>query len=95
MLKERYNLTIEAYDQLLADQGGRCAVCRKDNPGKKRWHVDHNHSCCPGVKSCGKCVRGLLCSACNRALGLLHDDILVFQSAISYLERQSSRQGNH
>jgi hypothetical protein len=31
--------------------------------------VDHDHGCCPGRKSCGKCTRGLLHPACNSWLG--------------------------
>lgn len=27
--------------------------------------VDHDHDCCPGGWSCGRCVRGLICSECN------------------------------
>jgi hypothetical protein len=35
--------------------------------------VDHDHRCCPGAHSCGKCVKGLLCEGCNIASGWLGD----------------------
>lgn len=68
-LKQRYGLSPGAYDGMLAAQGGACGMCRK--PSSKRLHVDHDHQCCPGVTSCGQCVRGLLCQACNVRLGWL------------------------
>jgi hypothetical protein len=40
--------------------------------------VDHCHT--TGA------IRGLLCHNCNRALGLLKDDINVIKNAINYLE---------
>ena len=81
-------MIVERYDQLLASQGGRCAICPATKPGKrgKFFHVDHDHSCCPGRTSCGLCVRGLLCQCCNAALGLLKDDVKLVRSAVSYLE---------
>jgi len=39
--------------------------------------VDHCHE--------GGQVRGLLCHNCNRALGLLKDDVDTLQKAIDYL----------
>lgn len=70
-LKNRYHITPEQYDAMLADQGGGCALCGRmpDSNGKPRLHVDHDHQCCSGKTSCGSCIRGLLCGACNRLLG--------------------------
>lgn len=69
-------ITPERYDEILASQGGVCAVCGTSESGynqhgKQSFCVDHDKSCCPGDKCCGRCVRGLLCHNCNRAEGLL------------------------
>lgn len=66
-LKRMYNITPEQYDEMLHAQDGTCALCRQ--PSGNRLHVDHDHCCCPGKKSCGDCIRGLLCGPCNRLLG--------------------------
>jgi hypothetical protein len=63
-LQRRYGITAEQYDQMLADQGGVCKIC-KHAPVSNRLHVDHDRACCPRIGSCGKCIRGLLCSGCN------------------------------
>ena len=82
--KNQYRLTSERYDQMLAAQDNRCGVCLRvfvANP-----QVDHDHSCCAGNKrSCGKCVRGLLCRECNIALGLFGDNPNVAKRAAEYL----------
>jgi len=79
-----HGLTAEQYEELLAKQDGRCALCRCISPFL--LHVDHDHSCCPGTYSCGRCIRGLLCISCNRALGLFKDSVDMLKNAISYLE---------
>lgn len=86
----KFGLTSETFDELLAAQGGRCAVCGTDDPKGNRvstWTVDHDHTCCPGKRSCGRCVRGLLCNRCNRAVGLLGDDPAALAAAAAYLRR--------
>ena len=47
--------------------------------------VDHDHGCCPGERSCGKCVRGLVCRDCNAMLGLARDNADSLRRAASYL----------
>lgn len=79
-----YGLTVADYDALLADQGGGCAICGYSSPGS-HLHVDHDHGCCPGVGSCGKCVRGLLCRRCNQALGQFADSAELLDRASGYL----------
>lgn len=66
-LRKAYKLSEEQYGVLLERQGGLCAIC-KQPPKKNLLHVDHDHSCCPGKQSCGKCIRGLLCVSCNSKL---------------------------
>ena len=85
-----YGLTPDTYEQMLAAQGGGCAICGAGEPGGKGgWHVDHDHACCPGKKTCGTCVRGLLCVACNLALGFIKDDPRIALSLARYLEQRS------
>jgi excisionase family DNA binding protein len=79
-----HGLTSEQYWQMVADQGNRCAICH-DDPGKRGFQIDHDHSCCPGQHSCGKCVRGLLCSSCNMARGLLGDNTVAIRRAAEYV----------
>lgn len=77
----RHRLTEDRYGELLAKHDGLCHVCITE----KAAVIDHDHACCPGQHSCGECVRGVLCGACNRALGLFRDNIEVMARAIQYL----------
>jgi hypothetical protein len=64
-----YNVTKEFVDLLLRFQQEVCALCAAANGDSKTLHIDHDHGCCPGRRSCGDCVRGLVCANCN-AYGL-------------------------
>jgi hypothetical protein len=70
----RYRITHEDYRQILERQGGSCAICTRLCG---IMHVDHDHSTHK--------VRGILCSACNRGLGYLQDNIEILEKAIAYL----------
>jgi hypothetical protein len=73
------------YDSLLASQGGKCAICGTDNPGKGAhfFCLDHDHKCC--AKGCPACIRSLLCRRCNAAIGLFNDDPALVGAAFNYL----------
>lgn len=69
----RYNLTEFQFFAFLEVQQWRCAC--GDELTVEDLHIDHDHKCCSRKnRSCGKCVRGLLCQNCNIALGNLKDD---------------------
>lgn len=74
----KYGLSSESFDQMLADQGAACAVCRTDDPGAY-WCVDHDHLTGD--------VRGILCINCNMGLGQFRDDIATLIAAADYLMR--------
>ncbi|MFE9657685.1 endonuclease domain-containing protein [Micromonospora sp. NPDC006431] len=94
----RHRITAVRYRELLRAQGGGCGIC-----GGPAWRypvglvplpVDHDHLCCPGRESCGRCVRGLLCAGCNGNLGLveLHGNAMLsprrwIEAARTYLTR--------
>jgi hypothetical protein len=73
------------YNKLFKEQNGRCAICKQSetslgNNGKIRdLSTDHSHIT-------GR-VRGLLCSPCNTAIGLLKDNIEILKSTIDYLTK--------
>lgn len=79
----RHGITEAIYQEMLDRQGNACAVCRNSF---ENYHIDHDHACCPGDYSCGKCVRGLLCQLCNQMLGQARDSIETLQAGIDYLK---------
>ena len=71
----RYGLTPETY-AALPGADGVCPVCKVGEAA----HIDHDHSCCPGRRSCGQCVRGVLCASCNKRIG--HLEALIASGVI-------------
>ncbi|WP_405620196.1 endonuclease VII domain-containing protein [Streptomyces sp. NBC_00076] len=85
-LRRQYGITADQYDTMADAQSGVCAICKAPDPAGKGLAVDHDHACCPDpAKSCGACVRGLLCWPCNVGLGHLRDDPTILSAAATYL----------
>lgn len=77
-LRRHYGITVAQFDELLAAQGGVCAMCKRP-PKSKSLNVDHDHK--TGL------VRGLLCWHCNsRVIGGARDDIDLLRAGVAYLE---------
>lgn len=77
---------------MLAKQNGVCAICLNP-PTDKRLAVDHDRNCCPGTRSCGLCVRGLIHNKCNQGLGYFNDDPDSLERAGTYLRAYQERRG--
>jgi hypothetical protein len=81
----KHGMTAAQKAEIAAAQGG-CAICHRTEPSKKGWVVDHDHSCCPGERSCPKCRRGVVCAWCNTILGYAQDSPEILRAAAHYLE---------
>lgn len=85
-LLQAFGITLDQYETMLAAQGGVCAICEQAeteiHPRSKKirnYAVDHDHITGD--------VRGLLCNACNRGLGLLGDTAERLRKAVAYTEK--------
>lgn len=79
LIKE-YGITLAEYEQMSAAQGHVCAACGGPPTGTSLGLVvDHCHDT-------GR-VRGLLCSKCNSALGLLDDDAAKVQGLLRFISQ--------
>jgi hypothetical protein len=79
-LWRKFGMTLEDYDQMLASQNGRCAICATtDTAPWSCFTVDHDHK--TGA------VRALLCQKCNTSIGHAGDDVERLRKAVAYLER--------
>jgi len=78
--KRKYGITLDIYNEMAKAQDYKCKICSTAKPGTRvnRFSVDHCHK--TGI------VRGLLCGACNRALGQFKDSPEFLRNAADYLE---------
>ena len=79
-IKRKYGLTPVEYQALIANGCWACGTMED-------LYVDHDHKCCPGKRTCGKCVRGCLCDRHNRALGNVNDSVDELTALVAYLTR--------
>ena len=91
-LEHFYGLTKDKYERMLKEQNYKCANLFCPHPEDTNLFVDHDHSCCENYngyrrKTCGKCIRGLLCSECNFALGKVKDSEASLLGLVEYLKK--------
>lgn len=73
-LKKKYGITLVEWREILASQGGRCAICG----GSDDLVVDHCHA--------NGHVRGALCRRCNAGIGYFLEDVERLRSAVEYIQ---------
>ena len=81
---KRNGTTLEEYEDLLEQQGRKCANpgCQREliaGQGLDSAHQDHDHT----TREC----RGILCHGCNTAIGFLREDSRVILGLAEYLDR--------
>jgi hypothetical protein len=87
-LKNRFGITVEQYESIHRDQGGKCLICTAElSYMGHRLAVDHDHKT-------GK-IRGLLCKGCNTGIGNLKDDPALLRKAAEYLEKINGVNAGH
>ncbi len=89
-LLAQYGISQEQYETMHSAQNGLCAICNLPETATYkdvtcRLVVDHDHKT-------GK-IRGLLCRACNIAIGNFREDIERLRSAIVYLKLHNESGG--
>lgn len=82
-LQNQYGITLDEYNILHEGQGGLCAVCYKPETRAIKGKtiplaVDHCHIT--------NRFRGLLCGACNVALGMLEENPDRMRALATYIE---------
>jgi hypothetical protein len=83
-----YGLSVQTVQELLV-VGCVAALLNDAGHCSGKLHIDHDHGCCNGRRSCGRCVRGALCHKHNVDLGRYESTALW---ASKYLARHQHKQ---
>lgn len=75
VLKRKYNITIEQYEEMFIQQNKCCVIC---NETIAKFVVDHCHT--------SQKVRSILCDRCNKVLGLVREKEEVLKQMIKYIK---------
>jgi hypothetical protein len=89
-LWRRYQITSNQYQAIFDQQDRACVICKKN---QENLDVDHDHSCCKSYRTCGRCIRGLLCPTCNTGLGHVRDSTEILESIIRYIDEFTGTTG--
>jgi hypothetical protein len=81
-VKLRFGLSDQGLKDLLIKQNNRCGICNK--VFIKTPHVDHI------VRYNKVIIRGLLCSNCNTAIGLLEENHILILNAAKYVQENGA-----
>lgn len=82
---KNYGITEENYNRMVIEQNNKCAICNLEEI-ERYFTGEIRHLCVDHCHEIGT-VRGLLCSKCNQAIGLLKDSITLLSNAIEYLKK--------
>lgn len=80
-IRRDYGITKETYDILMAQAGTHCKICyNRYTEGNSKFGktLDHCHTT-------GN-IRGVICQACNKALGKVRDNPETLSNLINYLK---------
>lgn len=80
-LRYKYGMTPAEFSAMLSLQDGKCAVCGTTEWGTRGPVVDHDHK--TGM------VRGILCSRCNVAAGMIDDNPETATALAEYFRRET------
>lgn len=91
-IRTKYGTGIEDLKTILREQGDCCAICRRPwqacvSAKRSRYEKIFLHHLCVDHDHQSGTVRGLLCNACNTAIGLFEEDLKRFDNAAAYLRR--------
>lgn len=79
----KYGLSVIQLDMIF--RAAVCDACGESIASEAAHHIDHDHSCCLSGKTCGSCIRGILCSGCNTAIGLLGESPARITAVAAYV----------